>query len=290
MSRISPTGLGRLGFKIAESVRDAKRANGEDPDITDTIEQILDHMQEEILRRIMLDFSVSDIVALDDIVELDGVPRGFVVDCLKLLNERIKSARAVDCLTSFVSEKIDRLWKAEELRKWAEDEAKIRDKRLNSVKAESLTGAPPWEEQYFPINPPLAAYENKIKSQPEIQTLDIDVKKSIPLVAPEKWTSKGKQERETPVEFIQRVYGRFLGSGLTRAHLLKLDKPLYNALAQHMRMHGKELPFDLPSKREVVDRQLSEVSDEDSMEKVKELERLAASMRRRLAEGRARPK
>ncbi|MGE3712117.1 MAG: hypothetical protein AB7G35_20925, partial [Hyphomicrobiaceae bacterium] len=58
----------------------------------------------------------------------------------------------------------------------------------------------------------------------------------VPDTAPERW-SRREGRKENPVAFIRRVYAPWLNRGLTRAHLLTLDRALYSALAVWMHRH-----------------------------------------------------
>jgi hypothetical protein len=66
-----------------------------------------------------------------------------------------------------------------------------------------------------------------------------------------------KNKSETPIEFIVRGYRRWLGRGLTRAHLRKLDMGLYDALKHWLRENKPPADFDLPTKSEMIDRRLA---------------------------------
>lgn len=80
----------------------------------------------------------------------------------------------------------------------------------------------------------------------------------IPIKAPELY-QKRKDKSERPCEFIIRVYKQWHGVGLARHHLLELDKPLYHALCCWLSKN--EIPdwLDLPTKKEVNDRELREL-------------------------------
>jgi hypothetical protein len=79
----------------------------------------------------------------------------------------------------------------------------------------------------------------------------------LPAQAPAKWRERSKKS-ETPLEFIAREYGQWLGKGLTRAHLRQLDMSLYDALKHWLRSNTSPPGFDLPTKYEMVDRQVSQ--------------------------------
>ena len=81
---------------------------------------------------------------------------------------------------------------------------------------------------------------------------------ALPEEAPELWT--GRQSSEDPVSFIRRVYKDFLGSpGFGRNSLRHLDMALYKSLQRHIATHGEPPDFDLPSKSELVDRDLANI-------------------------------
>jgi hypothetical protein len=80
----------------------------------------------------------------------------------------------------------------------------------------------------------------------------------LPQAAPELWS--GHQSSEDPVTFIRRVYKDFLGRpGFGRNSLRKLDMSLYKSLRRHIATHGEPPDFDLPSKSELVDRDLANI-------------------------------
>lgn len=76
----------------------------------------------------------------------------------------------------------------------------------------------------------------------------------LPQSAPE--TYGGLRGPETPPEFVKRVYGPWLGEGLTRAHMRKLDPTLYQAITNWLSRPGNEWPadVDLPTLKEQNDR------------------------------------
>lgn len=82
--------------------------------------------------------------------------------------------------------------------------------------------------------------------------------RDIPTEAPELY--RNRQDRmEKPPGFIRRVYGRWLGAGLIRADLLKLDRPLYQALQNWLRHNDMPDWLDLPTLSQVNDRMLAEL-------------------------------
>lgn len=79
----------------------------------------------------------------------------------------------------------------------------------------------------------------------------------LPDVAPECYQRR-TDHAEKPAAFIARVYRQWLGHGLTQAHLLHLDRPLYHALHNWLRQNDMPDWLDLPSKKQMIDRELAE--------------------------------
>lgn len=84
----------------------------------------------------------------------------------------------------------------------------------------------------------------------------------LPEIAPELY-QKRADRRERPCPFIERVYAEWLGNGLAQHHLLHLDEPLYAALHNWLLKNEWPGSFDLPSKKELNDRELERLGIED---------------------------
>jgi hypothetical protein len=86
-------------------------------------------------------------------------------------------------------------------------------------------------------------------------------KLELPSAAPE--TYQGLAGPETPPEFVQRVYGPWLGHGLTRAHIRKLDWTLYQAIINWLSRPQNSWPadVDLPTKAEQITRDLEALKE-----------------------------
>jgi len=83
---------------------------------------------------------------------------------------------------------------------------------------------------------------------------------SLPAQAPALWLEREDRTESVP-DFIRRVYAPWLGQGLTQAHVSHLDRSLYNALQKWLGKAGNSLEaagVDLPSKKQMNDRQLAE--------------------------------
>jgi hypothetical protein len=81
----------------------------------------------------------------------------------------------------------------------------------------------------------------------------------LPTKPPIKWIDR-EDRTETPLDFIRREYKEWLGKGLSRPYIRRLDKNLYAALTNWISQNGK-LPEDieLPTKKEMNDRRLEEI-------------------------------
>src|SRR4051812_27660614 len=71
----------------------------------------------------------------------------------------------------------------------------------------------------------------------------------LPQKSPAKWTRR-ENKTESPPEFIRRVYGTWMGRGLARSDILRLDEPLYRALYNWMKANPLPEWFYLPTRRE----------------------------------------
>lgn len=76
---------------------------------------------------------------------------------------------------------------------------------------------------------------------------------SAPDLAPEIYARR-KNRDETPIGFVRRVYGEWLGNGLTSADIRQLDPNLYLHLKVWICTKGEPEGLDLPSKKARIDR------------------------------------
>jgi hypothetical protein len=102
---------------------------------------------------------------------------------------------------------------------------------------------------------------------------------ALPVEAPATW-KHDKQPGDTPVTFIQRHYEPWLGKGLNRADINRLDPSLYTGLANWLRKNDLPDGFDLPTKKEVLDREF-DASGTEFDQLRKHVERLKSAGRRR---------
>lgn len=106
---------------------------------------------------------------------------------------------------------------------------------------------------------------------------------SLPKRAPELWSDRGTSDsRESPTEFVRRVYARWLGCGLTRAHVRQLDLPLYRALSAWMSRHPEDDLSELPSLSESIDQKVARLSAEFTEDELRKLGLALQNRARRL--------
>lgn len=82
--------------------------------------------------------------------------------------------------------------------------------------------------------------------------------KPLPTVAPVVWTRKAGM---SSADFVRKVYGDWIGNGLTRAHLRQLDRRLYQTFSTWIFRMGDRLPEDLASFRDDPERVGVELAD-----------------------------
>ncbi|MDR3487394.1 MAG: hypothetical protein P4M05_21120 [Bradyrhizobium sp.] len=77
---------------------------------------------------------------------------------------------------------------------------------------------------------------------------------NVPEVAPELWLNRQDERKENPWQFIERAYSDYLGKGLSRPDIRRLDPSLYQAFS-NWKSNGGELPdnFDelLPGRKKM---------------------------------------
>jgi hypothetical protein len=76
--------------------------------------------------------------------------------------------------------------------------------------------------------------------------------KPLPDVAPEPWATRKNRRCESPSAFARRVYADWIGHGLTREDILRLDRPLYMAMAKALERKGPEDQLVLPGRDDVL--------------------------------------
>jgi hypothetical protein len=92
-----------------------------------------------------------------------------------------------------------------------------------------------------------------------------------PETAPEHWDERDRNVSENPVQFTRRIYGRWLGKGLTRRDLRNLDPHLYRALSVWMHRHPEDDMPELPPLSAVLDDLIERLSSELSLDELRKL-------------------
>lgn len=103
--------------------------------------------------------------------------------------------------------------------------------------------------------------QEPLEDDTEAKPLSID-QNNLPESAPEIYP--GLRGPESPPKFVERVYAPWLGQGLTRAHIRKLDPKLAVAINNWLSRPGNEWPadVDLPTKAEQTSRWVERVKSE----------------------------
>lgn len=105
--------------------------------------------------------------------------------------------------------------------------------------------------------------------------------RDIPETAPALWASD-KQPSVSPPEFIKRHYEPWLGKGLARPDIKRLDPQLYVALSNWLRKNEMPADLDLPTLKERNDRWVSKVGEGGEAEAaLREARRLVRTAERR---------
>ena len=88
----------------------------------------------------------------------------------------------------------------------------------------------------------------------------------LPLIAPALWEERSSGREVSPADFVRIHYEPWLGNGLTRAHLGKLDEKLYAAYARQISRSPdkalKELPSEPRQKRVDPEEALQRIRDQ----------------------------
>jgi hypothetical protein len=114
------------------------------------------------------------------------------------------------------------------------------------------------------------------------------IKLATPQAAPAHWKTD-KLDGETPPAFIKRVYGEWLGKGLDRPTVRRLDPALSQALDNWLRKNDMPPDVDLPTVRERNAREIAALkgsTNDSSIHKVlgdftaREAERIRSNIRR----------
>jgi hypothetical protein len=116
---------------------------------------------------------------------------------------------------------------------------------------EQLSGHKSKSGSAFEIATQIVVRTSRIRS---LKLNEFHLWKKIQPLNLEKWEGRNRFKKETSIQFIRRVYGRWLAR-LSRADLFKLDQPLYMAHATWVKRHGD--PLNLPNRSVIADREFS---------------------------------
>lgn len=105
----------------------------------------------------------------------------------------------------------------------------------------------------------------------------------LPSKAPQLWVERDPALKESPAAFTRRVYGPWIGMGLTRPQLRALDDALYHALSVWEHRHPEDAVTELPTLAQVIDSKIARLADEFSPD---ELRKLGATLQTRLRRAR----
>lgn len=95
---------------------------------------------------------------------------------------------------------------------------------------------------------------------------------ALPDKAPELWVERDLNRRENAPQFIRRVYGGWLGKGLARKDISRLDGDLYKALSVWLSRHkDDEIAQLLPSQSDRLDELIERLGNEYSIEDLRRL-------------------
>ncbi|MFZ4808237.1 MAG: hypothetical protein ACOYLQ_13350 [Hyphomicrobiaceae bacterium] len=94
----------------------------------------------------------------------------------------------------------------------------------------------------------------------------------LPDTAPEAWAGRDLNRRETAPDFIRRVYGPWIGRGLTRKLVKQRDPDLYRALSVWLTRHPDDaITQVLPKQSELLDDLIDRLSSEFTLEELRKL-------------------
>lgn len=99
---------------------------------------------------------------------------------------------------------------------------------------------------------------------------DTDSPPLPPLTPSELWEHRTGR-KENPVAFLRRVYAPWLGRGMTRADLRRIDLPLYRAFSAWLRRHPEDPVAELPSLSEAIDRKIERLAHEFTPDDLRKL-------------------
>jgi hypothetical protein len=160
----------------------------------------------------------------------------------------------------------------------------VKSKKVRGVLARAFGRLAERAKRDQNIGPAIAKLDKLIAAE----TAESDVV-LLPDKAPLHWRTQ-RELLDSPISFIRRVYGKWLGHGLTQGIIGQLDPTLYRQLLRWLKTNEMPKDIDLPTREDINDRRIAllnetgslEVPGLDDAERLKELQRLVAAMRRRI--------
>lgn len=203
-------------------------------------------------------------------------PKSLIDDLQKLLADPDKSedhvaAVAVAALTEGGNSPAELLAdidqsRLQEIRTMAEQAASgLRDNLQNLHTQRSASSDQDLVSQVADLLRPLVA------EQLEREVAGQLVPPPLPDSAPERWKDRDSARSENPVQFIRRVYAPWVGNGLTRPDLARLDPPLYKALGVWSHRHPDDTLPEVITLSQKIDQMVDELSDKYSPDELRKL-------------------
>ena len=91
-----------------------------------------------------------------------------------------------------------------------------------------------WIELGRLITNSLSGGDSRLANRLLTKILTTHQDENLPKTAPALWSERTTGREVSPADFIKEHYAPWLGNGLTRAHLAKIDKPLYSAYSKQI--------------------------------------------------------
>lgn len=127
------------------------------------------------------------------------------------------------------------------------------------------------------IDPQAFEYLRQLRVRIRFALRSVKASDDLPAEAPSKWLDRA-DKAEDAVSFVRRVYAPWLGKGVSRPDIRRLDKSLYHALSNWVTKNGP-LPSDvhLPTKKELYDTRLESVATSSAPSRHKRVSELSES-------------
>ena len=135
------------------------------------------------------------------------------------------------------------------------------------VREHSLTHA----EQLEVLSGLFQAFDEHSLDGAHVPRLTETLARNLPTHAPEFWDRRDLNAKENAAQFTRRVYAKWLGKGLTRRDLNRLDNKLYRALSVWVHRHPSDAIEELPPLSEAMDELIERLSGELDIDQLRKL-------------------